>query len=89
MTSRGTFWSDLGWPKWRLLLEYDGVAKYGTGPEALLEEKRREDAVRAEGWSVLRVMREDVTRPTTLLGRIDALIPQDERHAVIPRPGLA
>ena len=72
VTSRGTFWGDLGWPGWRLLLEYDGVAKYGAGPEALVEEKRREDAVRAEGWSVLRVMREDIQRPATLLGRIRA-----------------
>ena len=88
VTSRGTFWGDLGWPVWRLLLEYDGVAKYGTGPEALLEEKRREDAVRAEGWSVLRVMREDLQRPATLLGRIRDFVPHDERPAVIPRPGL-
>lgn len=26
-TARGTFWADLGWPRWRLLVEYDGLGK--------------------------------------------------------------
>src|SRR5665648_1005235 len=46
-THLGTFWSDLGWPEWRLLAEYDGRAKYeanGSASEAVIQEKRRQRA---------------------------------------------
>jgi very-short-patch-repair endonuclease len=59
-TRLGSFWSDLGWVEWRLLVEYDGKAKYGADPEALLREKRRHDAVVEAGWRVVRVTRDDL-----------------------------
>ena len=29
-TRLGTYWADLGWHEWRLLVEYDGAVKYAT-----------------------------------------------------------
>ncbi|WP_182112386.1 MULTISPECIES: hypothetical protein [unclassified Actinotalea] len=87
-TALGTFWADLGWPAWRLLLEYDGVAKYDVGRVALLAEKRREDALRAEGWAVLRVMADDTRSPERLLRRVQPFIPPTERRQLTPRFAL-
>ena len=57
----GTAYADFGWPAQRVLGEFDGKVKYGRllkpGQEpgdAVYEEKRREDAVRAQGWEVVR-----------------------------------
>lgn len=59
-TRLGSFWSDLGWEEWRLLVEYDGRSKYLADPDALLREKRRHDAVVDEGWRVVRVTADDL-----------------------------
>lgn len=72
-THLGTFWSDLGWPAWRLLAEYDGRGKYtaaGTTTEAVLAEKRRQDAIEEAGYRVLRVTAEDLQRPDRLVARV-------------------
>ena len=70
----GTFWGDLGWERWRTLLEYDGRSKY-TGREALIEEKRRHDAIVEAGWRILRVTKEDLRAPSALLARVTRLLP--------------
>jgi hypothetical protein len=53
--------TDFGWPALRTVGEFDGLVKYGillrpgeTATDAVLAEKRREDAVRAEGFAVVR-----------------------------------
>jgi len=69
--------SDFGWPDFGVLGEFDGKQKYGallrkpsqTAEDVLVDEKRREDKLRALGWTVIRWMWQDLTRP-------DALIPQ-------------
>ena len=64
-TRLGTFWADLGWPEWRLLLEYDGRGKYtGREAERFMQEKRRHDAVLDAGYRILRVTKEDLTGDT-------------------------
>ena len=61
-TRIGTFWADLGWPEWRLLLEYDGRSKYaGSEAERFMQEKRRHDAVLETGHRILRVTKDDLT----------------------------
>ena len=57
----GTAYVDFGWPEQRTIGEFDGKAKYErllrpgqTPADAVYEEKLREDAVRAEGWEVVR-----------------------------------
>jgi hypothetical protein len=50
---------DFGWPELGTVGEFDGLVKYGRVPgsdpaDVLVEEKRREDALRAEGLAVVR-----------------------------------
>lgn len=73
-TRLGTFWADLGWEEWHVVLEYDGRPKY-TDAEALVREKRRHDAIVEAGWTVLRITREDMRVPDLLVARVLRLLP--------------
>ncbi|WP_129336541.1 hypothetical protein [Cellulomonas endophytica] len=87
-TRLGTFWADLGWPEHRVLLEYDGRSKYAVaGGEAVVREKRREDAVLDEDQRLVRVAAEDLRRPAELVARVRRLLPADLPH--VPRPHLS
>lgn len=98
-THLGTFWSDLGWPEWRLLAEYDGRGKYeagGTAATAVLSEKRRQDAIEEAGFRVLRITREDLRSPEHLVARIlhrappgAVRLPLTRRGALTGRPPVA
>lgn len=63
--------TDFFWPAARLVGEFDGLVKYlrsqdlsGTDPaKVVVEEKRREDRIRAEGYGVVRWVWEDLRRP--------------------------
>ncbi|GEN81170.1 hypothetical protein [Actinotalea fermentans] len=84
-THLGTFWSDLGWPAWRLLAEYDGRGKYtaaGSTTEAVLAEKRRQDAIEEAGYRVLRITSEDLRSPARLVDRVIRSAPP----TAIPQP---
>ena len=78
---------DFGWPALGVLGEFDGKKKYGrllrepgqTAEDVLIEEKRREDRLRALGWIVIRWMWRDLYRP-------DALITQLRDAFAIGRP---
>jgi very-short-patch-repair endonuclease len=88
-TAEGRVWGDLGWDAWRLLVEYDGAAKYGTdGVDSLLREKRREDLVRERGWHVVRMTADDLREPHRLLGRLGPWVPDRVLRALTPRPFL-
>lgn len=87
-TADGVFWADLGWPELRLLAEYDGRLKYGDAAAdvgALVAEKRREDLLRDEGWTVLRLMSADLARPALLRTRVERAV---GRLPLTPRPYL-
>jgi very-short-patch-repair endonuclease len=73
-TRLGTFWADLGWEEWRVLLEYDGRVKY-QDQDSLIREKRRQDAVTEAGWRSLRVTREDLRGADLLVARTLRLLP--------------
>ncbi len=91
-THLGTFWSDLGWEEWHLVVEYDGVAKYGTAgtvSDAVLAEKRREDAIVEAGRRGIRVVAEDTHRPDELVRRITRLAPRGALDLRVARPFLA
>ncbi|NNH06615.1 hypothetical protein [Cellulomonas fimi] len=72
-TSLATYWTDLGWPEWRVAVEYDGRSKYLSDPEVLVREKRRHDAIVDEGWRLVRVTKEDLAT--------GALVARVLRHA--------
>lgn len=86
-TRLGRFRVDLGWPEVRLAVEFDGRAKYGAAPEsvmqALVAEKRRQEAIEDEGWQVLRFMWPDLAHPEDIAARIRRAL----RHG--PRGGRA
>ncbi|WP_225752708.1 hypothetical protein [Actinotalea sp. Marseille-Q4924] len=87
-TAEGDYWSDLGWPEWRTLVEYDGQVKYTAdqGVQALLTEKRREDLLRGEGWTVLRLDRRDLRSDALLLERLRRVLPPGATAGLDPRP---
>ncbi|MGY1732326.1 hypothetical protein ACI798_12480 [Geodermatophilus sp. SYSU D01045] len=69
--------TDFAWEPERLLGEFDGRVEFerplrpGQDPgDAVFEEKRREDAIRDEGWGVVRWTWEDVQDRTRLGARI-------------------
>lgn len=84
----GRWWVDLCWPGWRLVLEADGRKKY-QGSEDLWKEKRRQDSIEAQGWTVLRVSYGDLMRPDGLSRTILARFPPDQVARLRPRQGLA
>lgn len=95
-TRIGSTWSDLGWEEWRILCEYDGRVKYetaradrgGAGVEALVREKRRQEAIEDEGWRVTRFSSEDVRTLPGLRGRLRRTLPPEAWSAPIRRPIL-
>ena len=86
-TRIGTFWADLGWAKWRLLLEYDGRSKYqAQEPDAFIREKRRHDAIVEAGFMLLRITKEDLAAPTALARRIRSYLPPNAPELSTPKP---
>lgn len=74
-----TYYGDFGWRGARLLGEFDGLVKYGrlrrpgeTPGDAVVREKRREDAIRDVGWRVARWTWHDLDHPEALVRRLRA-----------------
>ena len=81
-TRHGRCWADLGYPQWRVVLEYDGRSKY-VDRDTLVREKRRHDAIVEAGFQVLRITKEDLPHPRALLPRLLPLLPA---IPLTPRP---
>jgi hypothetical protein len=69
--------TDFAWEADRLVGEFDGRIKYGrllrpgqAPGDAVFEEKLREDAIRDEGWNVVRWGWTDLRRPDRLAARV-------------------
>jgi hypothetical protein len=64
----------LAWAEARVALEFDGFVKYsgrlGAAPEVLFAEKRRQDALEAAGWLIIRVTWADLTNLDATILRI-------------------
>jgi len=80
--------SDFAYLESGLLIEFDGMIKYGkrlldghTPQEALVMEERREDHLRELGWHVLRVTWADLGAPALLETRIRAAMLRGSRAA--------
>lgn len=62
---------DFYFPAYDVVIEFDGLLKYGGGsPEVLIREKRREDRLRALGLTVVRTDWSDFDRPAHLAATI-------------------
>lgn len=88
-THRGDYWADLGWSRWRVVLEYDGLGKYQGRPgddprEAVIREKVRQDAIHEAGYRIVRVTKYDLRRPDALIRRILALLPREVAANLTP-----
>ena len=69
--------TDFAWEEHGLVGEFDGRIKYGRllrpgqdAGDAVFREKRREDAIRDEGWGVLRWTWADLHRPDRFAARV-------------------
>lgn len=65
-TPLGRYRGDFGWPENKVILEFDGRAKYfdyAPTDEVLFQERRREKALQAQGWKVVRIEWDDLSRP--------------------------
>ncbi|HET7398695.1 MAG TPA: hypothetical protein VFJ94_09260 [Intrasporangium sp.] len=79
-----TFRADFRLVGARVLVEFDGAVKYATGPDdraegtpgrnALFEEKQREDALRREGWIIVRLVWADLQDPELVRRRVLAAL---------------
>ncbi len=69
-----TYWADFLWRRHRVIGEADGAAKYRQVSQ-LVEEKRREEALRGAGWTVVRWgWPEAVTDPQVMVRRLRAAL---------------
>ncbi|MCL2468118.1 MAG: endonuclease domain-containing protein [Micrococcales bacterium] len=84
-TDHGVYWADLGYPQWRVLIEYDGQEKY-SNPRAFLREKERHEAIEAQGWRIIRLTRKDLRDPARLVRRVTQVLPPG--LPLFPRPYL-
>lgn len=85
---------DLAIPDCAVLVEFDGMIKYGdllrgklSPQQVLMKEKGREDALRELGWIVLRVTWADLTDPIRLASRVRAAMARGRR--VVELGGVA
>jgi hypothetical protein len=56
----------------RTVVEVDGRVKYRENPDALFNEKRREDRIRSAGYELVRVTWDELQRPEIVLHKIRA-----------------
>ncbi len=62
----------------RVLIEFDGLVKYTDGGvEALVREKRREDRLRALGWTVIRFTWRDLDDPARVIDTVRRAVLRD------------
>jgi hypothetical protein len=65
--------------RWGVIIEFDGVLKYaGSGADALVAEKVREDRLRDLGYEVVRVTWADLASPLELIARVRRAIDRSQ-----------
>jgi hypothetical protein len=79
--------ADFAWEPQRVVGEFDGRVKYGRflrpgqdPGDAVFAEKRREDAVRDEGWEVVRWTWTDLTVPDRIGERVRRALDRGARR---------
>lgn len=85
---QGAMFPDFCWRSARVLGEFDGKGKYtrdeytgGDPAEVVWREKKREDRLRALGFTVVRILTEHVERPETLARMLAAAgVPRGGSH---------
>lgn len=62
---------DMGWPQWKVAVEYDGVQHWTDGRQRSWDIERTA-LLEAEGWAVVRVSAEMMSRPRVIVDRVRA-----------------
>ncbi|WP_136313141.1 hypothetical protein [Actinomyces procaprae] len=78
---------DLAWSDLRLAIEFDGRSKYSVNDD-LWEEKLRQDAIGAMGWSFMRVTYADLNDEARLTSRVMEHMPPSVTLHARRVPGL-
>lgn len=78
-----SYYLDLAWPELRLTLEYDGRGKYGALGDAW-EEKERQDAIHAKGWTFRRFTSRHLADRRLLERDVLAAFPREVRVSARP-----
>ncbi|WP_458111647.1 endonuclease domain-containing protein [Arthrobacter sp. R1-13] len=84
-TSAGLFRADFAYPASRVVIEFDGRAKYGDykpADQVLLAERRRENALTEEGWIFLRLDWQQLEDPWELRRRVQATFARVQKWSV-------
>lgn len=69
-TEQGRFHADLGWPDYRVAVEYDSAAHHST-PWQRARDRLRREAMEGAGWEVVSIGMHDLQRrPARLLRRV-------------------
>lgn len=71
--------ADLGYPKWKIAIEYQGEYHYTGGVEQARFDNERFEAMRAAGWRVLFVTARDLRNPRGFLARLAQAIREATR----------
>ncbi|MFE9242436.1 endonuclease domain-containing protein [Nocardiopsis sp. NPDC006938] len=73
-TVEGDFRADLGWPAYRVAVEYDSAAHHSL-PADRARDRFRHGAMRAEGWTVIPIGVHDLcARPAAFLRELVAAL---------------
>lgn len=64
--------TDLSWPAWRVVVEYQGDYHRATGQWR--SDMRRRSALEAQGWTVIEANWDDVLDPAPLISRLRRLL---------------
>ena len=74
-----TYFTDFLWRRFRAIAEFDGKGKYlnddwtgGDPGHAVWEEKIREDFLRSQGFTVVRLYWADLLNPHLLIAKLEA-----------------
>ncbi len=78
---------DLAWPNLRLAIEFDGRSKCSVNDD-VWEEKLRQDAIGAMGWSFIRVPYADLNNEERLASRVMQHMPSSVTLHARRIPGL-
>lgn len=71
--------ADLGYPQWRIAIEYDGMYHFENGAKQLKFDAARYERMREAGWTVLQLTSLDLKAPREFLDRLAKAIARARR----------
>src|SRR5699024_4385809 len=69
---RKEYYLDLSYPERKVAIEYDG--KHHFTPEQARQDHGKDAALHREGWTVIRILAEDLAEPATFFAQLDAAL---------------